>query len=281
MTLSKKVVLITGAGSGIGAQTARQLAQQGAYVVLVDRDLAAAQAVMASLPAGIRSLAIAADVTDTAQLEAAVQTAVAEFGGIDVVLANAGIAHAGTVAVSDVETLARTVEVNLTGVIRTVHATLPHVLHRRGYFLLVSSAACLKNVPGGSAYAAAKAGVEYFGGALRLEVAHRGVDVGVAHPAWIRTPMFDTQRELDSVRTGIEALPWPFNVVTDVDDCATAMIDAMERRSRKVYVPGALVLVDRLRGLFTGALWDRLVRPRAAATVSALERELRQRKALR
>lgn len=269
-------MLITGAGSGIGARTAHRLAAEGACLALVDRDLATAEATAGALPGSPygRHLALGADVTDSEQLGRAVETVVAELGGIDIVIANAGIGGAGTVAVSDIAALARCVEINLIGVIRTVHATLAHVCARQGYFLLVSSAAALKNVPGGSAYAAAKSGVDAFAGALRLEVAHKGVDVGVAHPAWIRTPMYQAQLELESVRSGIDALPWPFNVVTEVDDCAAAFVEGIRRRRRKVFVPRVLAVVDALRSLFTGALWDMAVKRKAAVTVAALEQEI-------
>lgn len=276
-SFTNTVALITGAGSGIGVETARQLAARGARVVLLDRDLRAVEALAQSFGNSQRHLAVQADVTDSDELESAVQQAVSALGGIDVVVANAGVAEAGTVAVSRIESLVRTVDVNLTGVIRTVHATLPHVTERRGYFLLVSSAAALKNVPGGSSYAASKAGVEAFAGALRLEVAHKGVAVGVAHPAWIRTPMYDAQCELASVSAGIASLPWPFNVVTTVEECAGAFVDGIAARDRKIYVPRALSVVDKARSLFTGALWDRVVLLRAAHTVPALEQEIRQR----
>ncbi|MCW2867835.1 MAG: short chain dehydrogenase [Marmoricola sp.] len=275
MNLADRTVLITGGASGIGAATARHLAEAGARVALLDREESAAADVAAGLPHPERHLGIGADVTSTPDLTRAVERTAERFGGIDVVVANAGVAEAGTVATADVETLARTVEVNLTGVIRTVHAALPAVIERRGYVLLVSSAAALKNVPGGSSYAASKAGVEAFGGALRLEVAHRGVAVGVAHPAWVRTPMVDAQWKIDAVREGIQRLPWPFGVVTDVDECARIFVRGIEHRSRKVYVPGALAVVDKVRPLFTGRLWDALVELRAKDTVPALEAELR------
>lgn len=272
MKLNDKVVLITGGARGIGAAVGSVAATRGAQVVLLDRDGDAAAQTAASLPGD--HLGVYADVTDAASIETAVAAAVTRFGGIDVVVANAGIGEAGTVATRSAEELLRTIDINLSGVVRTVHAALPHVIERRGYLLLVSSAAALKNVPGGSCYAAAKAGVDAFGGALRLEVAHKGVDVGVVHPAWIRTEMYAAQTRLDSFNEGFKKLPWPFNVVTDVDECARIFVRAIEERQRKAYVPGALRYVDAVRGVFTGWVWDVFAKPAAARTVPALEAEL-------
>lgn len=274
ISVAGKVAVITGGASGIGAATATVLAARGAHVVILDRAGSSDAADALPHANGNRHLGLGADVTDSASLEAAVTAVIDEYGCIDIVVANAGVAEAGTVAVTPIDALARTVEVNLIGVMRTVHAALPHVIEQRGHILLVSSAAALKNVPGGSAYAASKAGVEWFGGSLRLEVAHKGVSVGVAHPAWIRTPMYEAQDKIDAVREGIQRLPWPFSVVTDVDDCAVAFVAGIENRSRKIYVPAALAAVDKVRGVFTGRLWDIAVGLRASSTVPALEREV-------
>lgn len=279
-SMAGKVVLITGGASGIGLETGRRLAKRGAHVALVDRSHIP-PSVIGSLDTSAhgRHLAISADVTDTPSLESAVAQILSEYGCLDVVVANAGIAEAGTVAISDVEMLTRIVDINLSGVIRTVHATLPAVTAQRGFYLLVSSAAALKTVPGQAAYAAAKTGVEAFGGGLRLEVAHKGVGVGVAHPAFVRTPMFESQNSIESVRASIEELPWPFDVVTELDDCADAFVDAIVSRRRKVYVPGALRGVDKIRGVFTGALWDAILRPKMRKTVPALERGILESRA--
>lgn len=270
--LAGKIVLITGAARGIGAEVARQCSEKGAHTVLLDLDGAGAAALAQELPG--THLGLYGDVTDSTSLTAAVNQAVDRFGGIDVVVANAGIGEAGTVATRDIDALLRTIDINLAGVVRTVHAALPHVIERMGYLLLVSSAAALKNVPGGSCYAAAKTGVDAFGGALRLEVAHKGVDVGVIHPAWIRTEMFAAQQQLDSFNAAFKQIPWPFNVVTSVQDCAAVFLRAIERRERKAYVPGVLRHVDRVRGLFTGWAWDLMVKPRAAKAVPPLELEI-------
>jgi len=279
-SMAGKVILITGGASGIGLETGRRLASQGAHVVLVDRSEIPVTATRSlDTSAHGRHLAVYADVTDTDSLEWAVAQVLSEYGCLDVVVANAGIAEAGTVAISDIEMLTRIVDINLSGVIRTVHATLPAVTAQRGFYLLVSSAAALKTVPAQAAYAAAKTGVEAFGGGLRLEVSHKGVGVCVAHPAFVRTPMFEAQTSIESVRASIEELPWPFSVVTDLDDCADVFVDAIIRRRRKVYVPGALRGVDKIRGVFTGSLWDAVLRPKMRKTVPALERGILESRA--
>ena len=156
--LDNKVVLITGAARGIGAETARRLVKRGARVALVGLEPDRLAAVAGEL--GDRAVWFEADVTDQEAVDGAVAGTVAAFGGIDAVIANAGIANNGTVAVNPPDALVRTIEVNLVGVIRTVSAALPHITERRGYVLIVSSVAAFTMMPGMAAYAASKAGVE-------------------------------------------------------------------------------------------------------------------------
>lgn len=259
-------MLITGGAGGIAAATAQRLAAAGARVSLVDRDLPAVDEVVSRL--GVGHLATAADVTDDESLHAAVQQTVQHFGRLDIVFACAGVGSASTVAASSTEDLLRIIDINLGGVIRTVKATLGEVTRNRGYYLLMSSAAALKHVPRANAYAASKAGVEAFGGALRLELAHKGVDVGVAHPAWVRTGMISGA----GTRAGeSRSLPWPFNVVSSTDACADLLVAAMAGRQRKVFVPRSLALMDPLRWFSTGPLWDTFMKRRAALSVPRME----------
>lgn len=274
MTPHTPRVLITGAARGIGAETARQLAAQGASLALVGLESDRLAALAAEL--GPRHCWAECDVTDQGSVQRAVTTALAHLGGLDVVIANAGIASNGTVAISPVEALVKTVDVNLIGVIRTVSATLPALTTSRGYFMLVSSAAALKSMPGTSAYAASKAGVDHFANALRLEVAHKGVDVGVIYPAWIDTDLVrDQRRELASFNDAIKQLPWPFNVITSVEDCARAMVQAVNRRQRKTYVPSALAPVGAVRQLFMSPVWEFFVKRKARVAVPKVEAEVR------
>jgi hypothetical protein len=257
-------VFITGPARGIGAAVARALAARGARLALVGMERDRLDALAREL--GPQHLAIECDVTEQAAVERAVALTVTAFGGIDVVIANAGIASNGTVAVTPMDALARVVDVNLTGVIRTVHTTLPHVVARRGYFLLISSAAAIAAAPGLATYSATKAGVE-----LR----HKGVGVGIAHPSWIDTDMVrDARRDLPSFDSTIAKLPGPFGVVTTLDECVAALVRAVEKRERKIYIPKRLGFYAVIRQLFMSKLAERKMAK--DANVEAREAEVRK-----
>ena len=266
-------VLITGAARGIGAETARRLASRGARVALVGREPEALARLADEL--GPPHCWFECDVTNQPSLDRAVAGAVAALGAIDVVVANAGVASTGTVAGTPVDALVRTIDVNLSGLVRTVSATLPHVLASRGYYLLVSSAAAVAALPGIAAYAASKAGVEQFANAFRLEVAHRGIAVGSAHPVWVSTDMVrDPQRDLPSFSAMLRALPGPFGSVTTVERCADAFVRAIERRRRKVFVPASLAPLAAVRQLFMSPLSDAVLGRHARRLIPQLEREV-------
>jgi short-subunit dehydrogenase len=214
------------------------------------------------------------DVTVQAELDRAVAAATAALGGIDVVVANAGIGNFGTVARTPVEAQARVIEVNLTGLVRTVAATLPAVTERRGYYLLLSSAAALVAIPGLAAYAASKSGVEQFGTALRRELIDAGVGVGVAHPGWIDTDLVrDARQDLAAFDAIVSRLPWPFRTVTSTAECAAALVHAIEHRRRKVYVPRSVAAVDVLRQLLGSPLAEWVLRRKTKTLLPELERQ--------
>jgi short-subunit dehydrogenase len=266
-------VLITGAARGIGAGLARALARRGARLALVGREPGRLAPLAAELGAG--HVWCECDVTDQAALERAVERAAAALGGLDAVVANAGIGSFGTAAVTPMAAQARVIEVNLTGVLRTVVATLPHVTARRGYYLLISSAAALAPAPTLAAYAASKSGVEQLGHALRLELAHKGVAVGVAHPCWIDTDLVrDAREDLRAFRELVGRLPGPFGVTTSLERCAEALAGAIAARKRRVYVPRSLGLAGLLRPFFTSALGERILLSRVGALVPRVEAEV-------
>ncbi len=272
--LSGKVVFITGPARGIGAETARQLAARGARLSLVGLEPELLAALAGELGDG--HVWFECDVTDQAALERAAAGTVEALGRIDVVIANAGVACNGTVAVGPVEALVRTIDVNLTGVVRTVCATLAHVVERRGYYLLVSSAAALAPFPGISTYAAAKSGVEQFGNVLRLELAHKGVAVGVAHPSWIDTDLVrDARSDLAAFGEMLGKLPGPFGRVTPLRECAAAFVRTVERRKRKVYVPRTLAAAAAVRQFFMSSLADYLIGRQTRRTLPEVEAQVR------
>ena len=271
-SLNDSVVLVTGAARGIGAEAARRLAARGARLALLGLEPERLAALASEL--GVAHRWWECDVTDQSALDEAVAGVVTVFGRIDVVLANAGIANNGTVAVTPAEALAHVVDVNLTGVIRTVKATLPHLVASRGYCLLVSSVAAFAAVPGLATYAATKAGVEQFATVLRLELARKGVAVGSAHPCWIDTDLVrDLQRDLASFDQMIRLLPGPLGAVTSVGACAETLVRAIERRSRRVYVPASMRALAWLRPLAASPLVERLIVWRGRALLEQLERE--------
>lgn len=235
--VSQKVVLITGGARGVGAEVARRLYEKGARLVLTDVDDAALGDISAKLGSE-RVLTLVADVRDLAEMQNAVSRAVETFGGVDIVVANAGISTYGSVLQVDPEAFRLLIDVNVVGVFNTVRAALPSVIDRRGYVLIVSSAAAFGASPGLAPYNAAKAGVEHFANALRLEVARRGVDVGSAHMLWIDTPLVqEAKSDLPSFRKMLDALPGPIGRTTSVEACGKVFVKGIEGRKRHVYCP--------------------------------------------
>jgi NAD(P)-dependent dehydrogenase (short-subunit alcohol dehydrogenase family) len=272
-SLAGKSVLITGAARGIGAELARKAAARGARVALVGLEPERLASLAGEL--GPEHLWVEADVTDADALKTAVQRTVDTFGGLDIAVANAGVAPLTTVATASAHSLARTIEVNLIGSMLTAHAALPEVAKRKGHILLISSAAAFTVLPGMSAYCAAKAGLERFGDALRLEVAHRGVTVASAHPTWIDTDLVrDTEAALPTFAKSRKQLPGPLGAYTSVEDCAQALVENLETRRRRVFVPGSVAVVSALRQMVTGAVAEKLALLVSKKRVPQLERDI-------
>lgn len=230
-----KVVLITGAARGIGAGLAERLAARGAKVALVGLEAEEQKKVADRIGPDAKSWE--ADVTSWDALEAATKSVVEHFGGIDIVIANAGIATAGFVRSVDRAAFEKVIEVDLLGVWRTFRVTLPHVIERKGYLLAISSLAAITHAPGMANYAAAKAGVEAFSNSLRAEVAHLGVKVGVAHPTWIRTDLVESADahpvfgKLRASMPGLIGKTYPLDVA--LDDLEAGIL----KRARTIHVP--------------------------------------------
>lgn len=177
-----QVVLVTGAGSGIGAATARRFADEGARVVLAGRTAAKLARTAEGLEPG-RVLLHEVDLGEPEGVAAMVAAAVARFGGLDVLVNNAGIAPMGPFAETPVEDWRRVMAVNVDGVMFGCRAALPHLLERQGSIVNVSSVSGLGGDWGASFYNAAKGAVTNLTRALALELGGRGVRVNAVNPS--------------------------------------------------------------------------------------------------
>lgn len=233
MPLTGRRVLITGAARGIGAALAERLHSRGARVVVAgieDELLAEVAARCGGAPWA------ACDVTERDEVESAVALAVGELGGLDVVVANAGVAAQLPLVGGDPAVMERTLAVNVMGVYNTLRAAGPHISHPNGYALPVASVAAAVHLPLMGAYNASKAAVEALGNTLRIELRPSGARVGVAYFAEIDTDMtsrgFGTEaaavltKNLKSVMRVA-----PLHVAID------ALEHGIERRARRVVAP--------------------------------------------
>lgn len=245
--LADRVVLITGAASGIGAATARAVATQGGIPVLVDCDAAPLAATAASC--GPSALYFVADVSQLSLMEDVVVQVITALGRIDVVFANAGIAAFGPVSHVDPDAWWRCVEVNIKGVFNTARATLSALKTAKGYLLINVSVSALAHAPVMSAYAASKAAIEAMGNAWRIELAAHGVQVGLVYAGWVRTPLV-TEGGLHPGFIRLRAtMPGPLNQEISPDYAAQVIVRGMCQRTRRIWMPGWLRVLYALRAL--------------------------------
>jgi short-subunit dehydrogenase len=241
--------LVTGASRGIGRATAQALAARGARVGLVARGEEDLADLAAQLPG--EPIALASDVSQREAIAEAVQRFVDEAGGLELLVANAGLAHYGPFFDQPIEHAEEMVAVNVLGTIYTVHAALGHMRDRaRGHIVVVSSGAGLRAFPWGAVYGATKAADRGFAEALRHELSGTGVSVTTVYPGEVESDLHSHQRDrLPDWRRDENTIP--------AEDVAEAIVDAVEADRREVHVPPAV----RALGLNALAprLTDRLV----------------------
>jgi NAD(P)-dependent dehydrogenase (short-subunit alcohol dehydrogenase family) len=248
--LAGKVALVTGGARGIGFATARALVGRGASVAIVDLDEAATTQAAGELH-DTRAFGLAADVTDRGAMQRAVATAVERFGGLDVVVANAGIAsRVATVRAMSSESFERVLDVNLMGVVRTVDAALPEIVRRRGHVVVISSIYAFTNGTGAAPYAMSKAGVEQFGRALRVELAPHGASASVAYFGFIDTEMVHRAIDQDPLADRmLERLPRPLHKRLPPTAAGEAIVWGIERRAPRIIRPRRWTVMSVLRGI--------------------------------
>jgi NAD(P)-dependent dehydrogenase (short-subunit alcohol dehydrogenase family) len=269
--LNGRVAIVTGGARGIGFETARQLHLRGASVAVLDLD--AGEAGEAAERIGPRAIGIGADVTDQGAMLAAVAEVVERFGGLDVAIANAGIAQKQFATARGIsgEEWERVFEVDLLGVWRTVRAALPQIVERRGQLIVVSSVYAFANGMGNSPYAVAKAGVESLGRALRVELAPHGASATVAYFGWVDTKLVqDAFEQEDGGRIKELSPDFLLKRITPAE-AGAGLVRGIEERAPRVFVPKWWRYVSAFRGLINPLLDRRMERD---AKTAALIRDL-------
>jgi NAD(P)-dependent dehydrogenase (short-subunit alcohol dehydrogenase family) len=264
-----KVALVTGGARGIGFETARHLCERGARVAVVDLDPKATAEAAAQL--GENAIGLAANVTDAGAMQEVVDQVVANFGRLDIVVANAGIANrpATTNALDPVE-FERVIDVNVLGVYRTVKPALPHIVANGGHVVVVASIYAFVNGVLMAPYAMSKAAVEQFGRALRGELAQHGASASVAYFGFIDTAM--TQDAFsDPLGIRLKAT-FPKSLMKKLapSDAGEAIVSGIERRAARIITPKRWTAFSVLRGLVNPAL-DR--RTESDPTIQAILRD--------
>jgi NAD(P)-dependent dehydrogenase (short-subunit alcohol dehydrogenase family) len=270
--LNGKVALVTGAARGIGFETARQMHARGASVAVVDLD--ADEAREAAERIGERAIGIAGDVTDAGAMRAAVAETVERFGGLDVAMANAGIAPQSMATIRSVpaEEWERVIEVNLMGVWHTVRAALPQVSERRGHIVVVASVAAFANGMLGSSYMTSKAGVEQLGRALRTELTPFGASASVAYFGWVDTRMVQDTFARPGASVLEEIAPDFLMKRITPEEAGAAVVKGIEERAPRIFAPKWWRYLSALRGLLNPLLDRRSERdPRIAAAIRGAE----------
>jgi NAD(P)-dependent dehydrogenase (short-subunit alcohol dehydrogenase family) len=284
--LRGKRVLITGAARGIGAALAERLASHGARLALVG--LEPERMAELATRCGEDTFVAECDVSNGDHVTQAVDAAAEALGGLDVVVANAGIATGGPLRSQDMRSWERVIEINLLGVMYTDRAALPHLERSRGYVLNIASTAAAFRGPGMSAYCAAKAGVEALSDCLRIEMQPLGVQVGVAYFLFLDTDMVnDSEREMPLLQRAKADMPSVLSRTYPLPPAIDEVVAAIVQRRRRVAYPRWVLKMLPLRQLLVSRLaerqatkavpeaigeYERLVAERGASAASATER---------
>ena len=259
-----QVVVITGASLGIGADTARSLAAQGARLVLSGRDAERLDQVAASCrAAGVPVEAVLADVTIEADCRALIDRAMARFERIDTLICNAGQAlWARAEEIADWSVFERLMRVNYLGAVYCTMAALPHLRTSKGRIVVVSSVAGKTGVPMRSGYAAAKAALHGFFDSLRIELSSTGVSVTIVCPGFVGTG--SRARNLGPDGQLLGRNPVNEAAMMNVAECTRRLLHAAAHREREV------VMWPRARlGTWLKLIWPSLVDRMA---IKAMER---------
>jgi len=229
-------VVITGGGHGLGAALAEGFARSGNPVAVLDLDASAAAERAASLSAlGGPALGIGCDVTAPDDCRSAVEQVMAAWGGIDVLIANAGITHMGKIDETDVDVIRRVMDVNFFGAVHCTRAALPSLLKRRGHVVAISSVAGFAPLATRAGYVSSKHALEGFFSTLRTEYAADGLSVTLVRPSFVHTGIGSRALGPDGRATGEDARTGVGHELS-AEDAARIILRGVEQRRRVVWV---------------------------------------------
>jgi NAD(P)-dependent dehydrogenase (short-subunit alcohol dehydrogenase family) len=241
--LAGKVAIVTGGGSGIGRAVARRFAAEGAAVAVADIAVDAAKAVAAEIQAdGGSVFGMGVDVRDAEQVEALVDRAVLELGGVDVLMTAAGVLGFGSVVETEPDAWNRVIGVNLTGTYLCTRAVIPRMVERGGGSIITvsSSTGAHDAAPGTAAYIASKGGVAMLTKAISVDHARQGIRANAIAPGPTETPMLASVMTPEELRAFGEAMPIG-RLARPEELAAAALFLASDEAS---YVTGAIFAVD-------------------------------------
>ena len=243
----EKVVLLTGASSGIGRALAIELGRRGARIGLTARradELLKTEEEVAG--AGGQALSLPADVRNPEEMSSVAERVREKWGRIDVLIANAGMSTTTAGTRLKASEASDVISINVLGVVNCVAAVLPGMLAQKsGHLVAISSLASYRGMPSSGAYSASKAAVSTLFESLRVDLRKSGIDVTTVHPGFIRTPMTANRKK---------KLPF----LLEVDDAARRIVRAIERRARTYAFPWQLAGIVRLLKYVPNAVYDRL-----------------------
>lgn len=251
-----KVVVITGAGSGIGRELAREAARRGARLALsdVDVDGLAETVGLVEAESSVEVHSDRLDVTEQAAVAEYAGRVVDQFGVVNLVVNNAGIAFTGSVEQSGYKEIARVMDVDYWGVVHGTKEFLPHLIASGdGHIVNISSIFAILSVPTQNAYNAAKAAVQQFTESLRMEMLAAGhpVDVTCVHPGGIRTAVARSAGAAEGLDSATFATIFDAKFArTEASTAARVILDGVERRRARVLVGPDAYVIDALVRLF-------------------------------
>lgn len=236
-SLANNVTIITGASTGIGEELAYQLAREGAHLVLASRRVDELERVAARVRGlGARAAVVACDVAIEEDCKHLMDFTVAEFGGIDTIVLNAGMTMWAKFAdIKDMAIVERIMQVNFMGAVYCTHHALPHLTKSRGRIVGVASLTGLVGVPTRTAYAASKHAMRGFFDSLRIELGGNGgngVSVTMIYPGFVATGIRENATGADGKAAKID--PVNKDEVMSVEECASIMVRAIASRKREV-----------------------------------------------